>query len=485
MTRPQIPSTHLITRLVRSTWPLAVAAAAGTPALVLPPAAAEAQVILQGGPGAAGGLGMAGGPGARISRTAIERYGRLLALDDAQQQAVKALHEAYTESNRAAAKQMSDKMRELEAALKDGDMEVFHEKMPAVMEDHRKRATELEKTFIDDLRSVLTTDQVENNWPRVERLRKREQWLRTGVLSGSNVDLTVLVDDLQLAAADRDRVQPTLEQYEQDMDRALTDVQRAHDDRAAKRGDGGRRMEGGRRVIMFDNENFQADQKAQREESARIKEINQRYARLLAAELPEDLRARLEEQFKFASFRQIYRETATDRKLAAAEKFDDLTPQQRDRLRTIAENYRRQARAANDRWATAQERAEADGRATGGGMGVVFMNAGQGQPEDLREARTARRDIDKQTDADLDGLLTDSQKDRLPKAQTARRGPGGESIDVLTDGEHGAVFISAIETADEAEDGSGVVVQRSVIVTTDEPPSPKAEKEKKNEPKPD
>jgi hypothetical protein len=73
---------------------------------------------------------------------------------------------------------------------------------------------------------------------------------------------------------------------------------------------------------------------------------------------------------------------------------------------------------------------------------------------------------------------------RLPKTQTVRRGPGGENIDVLTDGEHGAVFISAIETADEAEDGSGVVVQRSVIVTTDEPPSPEAEKEKKNEPKP-
>lgn len=481
MNRPNKRSTPIASRLVRSAGPLALMLVVGAMPMLVAPSVAEAQIIVHGGPG--GGMGMPGGPGARLGRAAIERYGRLLGLDDAQQQAVAALHEAYTESNRAAGKQMSEKMRELEGALKDGDMDVVHEKMPAVMEEHRRRTGELEKSFLDDLRAVLTNEQLESNWPRVERLRKRDQWLRTGVLSGSNVDLTTLVEDLKLPAADRERVQPTLEQYEQDMDRALTEVQRAHDERAAKNDNGGRRMEGGRRMIMFDNENFQAQQKSQREESGRIKELNQRYARLLAADLPEELRGKLEEQFKFASFRQIYRESTTERKLAAAEKFDDLTPEQRERLRGISESYRRQARSANDRWSIAQERAESEGKATGGGgMGMVFMNGGQGQPEDLREARTARRDLDKQTDSELDGLLSDSQRDRLPKARTAQRGGFGEDVDVLTDGEHGAVFISAIETADEAEDGSGVVVQRSVIVSTDQPPA-ETEKEKKSEPK--
>lgn len=473
-------------RLLRTAGPLALALAAGMPAL-LAPAAAHGQVIMRAGPG---GPGFGPGGGARISRTTLDRYAKLLALDDAQRQAVDALHEAYSQATSAAGREMADKMREFEAAMKDGDFEAMHGKLPAIMEDHRRKSAELEKTFLDDIKAVLTPEQADQQWPRVERLRKREQWLRTGVLSGSNVDLTLVLDNLKLPDAERARLEPTIGQYEQDMDRLLTDVQRAHDDRAAKRAkdEGGRPADReGRRVIMFNDETFQVDQKAQREESARIKELNQRYARLLAADLPEDLRAKLEEQFKVASFRQIYRESTAERKLAAAEKFDDLTPTQRQRLSDLAANYRRQARAANDRWATVQERAEADGKATGGGgMGMMVFNGGESQPEDLREARQARRDLDKQFDSDLEGLLTPEQKDRLPKPATiTRRGNVGGDIDVMTDGEHGAVFISAIETADEAEDGSGLMVKRSVIVTTDDPQAGEPEKEtKKEEPKP-
>lgn len=467
-------------RFLASTLPLAAAAAAVLPMDARSVPVASAQVFSMAAPGGPGG---GGGPGGRaISRASLERYARVLGMDEAQVQAADALHEAYLAGTKAAGREMASKMKELDADLKDGDSDAIHNRIPAVMREHAEKTRQLEQTLIDDLRSVLTPQQVESRWPAFERLRTREQWLRSGVLSGSNVDLISLVEDLKLPEADRTRVAPTLDQYEHDMDRVLRDLARdAAESRKAERARGAGE---GPIVMTFDPASMRERMKKQREDSARIRDINQRYARLLASELPDELRGRLEEQFKIASFRNVYKESPTARKLSAAEKFDDLTPAQRERLREIADGYRRQARAANDRWAAAQAQAEADGRfAGGGGGGGIMFNigddgpGGRGQPDDLKDARQARRELDKKLDAELDGLLSEDQKARLPKVQTAGRrfGPGGEEIDILTDGEGGhAVFVSAIESA-EGDGEEGVVVSRSVIVTTSDEPNDDSE----------
>lgn len=475
-------------RFLASTLPLAAAGAAVLPMDARSLPIASAQMFSMAAPGVAGG---GGGPGGRaISRASLERYARVLGLDETQVQAADALHEAYLAGTKAAGREMASKMKELDADLKDGDSDAIQNRIPAVMRAHAEKTRQLEQTLIDDLRSVLTPQQVESRWPAFERLRLREQWLRSGVLSGSNVDLTSLVEDLKLPEGDRTRVAPTLEQYEHDMDRVLQDLARdAAESRKAERARGA----GDDPIVMtFDPASMRERMKKQREDSARIRDINQRYARLLASELPDELRGRLEEQFKFASFRNVYKESPTARKLSAAEKFDDLTPAQRERLREIADGYRRQVRTANDRWAAAQAQAEADGRFAGGGGGIMFNigddgPGGRRQPDDLKDARQARRELDKKLDAELDGLLSDEQKARLPKVQTAGRrfGPGGEEIDILTDGEGGhAVFVSAIETA-EGDGEEGVVVSRSVIVSTSEEPhdDPEAEPTKKQEKK--
>jgi Spy/CpxP family protein refolding chaperone len=487
---------HRTTRLITAMVPvLAIAGAAAPLAL---PAAASAQAVI-------GGLG--GGPvsAGRIGKSALERYAKVLHLDEAQRQAAAALHDAYAEGNRAASKDMAAKMKDLEPQLKDGDMDAIENKIPAVMEEHGKRIGELEQTFLDDLKALLTPQQADSDWPRLERLRRREQWLRTGVLSGSNVDLTTVVDSLRLPDPDRAKLTDTLDQYEVDMDRVLQDVARAAEaDQAARPAPAARRGGAGggapgARIMTFDAESMRKHMDKQREQSTKVKDVNQRYARLIAAALPEEFRAKLDEQYKVASFKSIYRDTSAAKKLAAAEKFDDLTPAQRDRLQSMADNYRRQARAANDRWAAAQEQAEAAGKYAGGGIGMVFNmhEGGAGdQPDDLKDARKARRELDKQFDSDLASVLTDAQKDRLPKVQTSGRMFGGQNVDVIADGDgNHAVFVSAVAVDGEegdVEDGGedGVIVTRQVIVTHGDEQSPvdpqnppKKDEPKKEEPK--
>jgi hypothetical protein len=462
-----------MSRAVRAVagWTLSLAAAAA----VVGPMTHQAHGQVFTSIGGAGGFAGPGGPGGtRISRAALDRYSALLNLDQAQSDALAALHEAYTEQSRAASKVLQARLKELEADLQEGDGETISHKIPTLLQQHGQKAAEDERAFLDDVKAILTPAQAEQGWPRVERLRRREQWLRSGVLSGSNVDLVTVVEGLKLAEAQRAGLNETLEQYETDLDRVIQDIARAHADRADKQparkaaGD-----DGGPRIMMFDAESMRERMKTQREESERLREVNQRYARLLSALLPEDLRPGFDEQFKIAAHRPIYRESQAQRRLAAAEKFNDLTEQQRQRLREIAENYRRQARAANERWAAAQEKAEAEGHAVGGPGRIMMMGGPGGQPDDLKDARQARRDLDSRVDADLDAVLNDDQKSRLPKQRIVRGGgPAGamqHDVDVIADGDgHQMVFVSAVEGEELPDGEEGVVIARQVIVATSE-----------------
>lgn len=466
-------------------WIAGLIAAAGA-GIALPAATASAQIRMSTGPGEG-----AGSPGG-ITRAALDRYAKALGLDEAQREAAAALREAYAEATRQAAKDFQSKMRSLEESAEDGDADVYMRQMPEVMGKHHEKMRQAEQSLLADIKALLTPEQAEQGWPRLERMRRREQWLRTGTLSGSNVDLHRLVESLNLPEEDRARLGETLEQYEVDLDRVLEGIQRRAEDRAREQGLN--RKDGpGARIMVLDGDSMREHLKQQREDSAKVKEINQRYTRLLAAQLPDDLRAKLEEQFRRTAFNQIYRETHAARRLAAAEKFDDLTPAQRERLHSIADRYRREAAAASDRWAAAQQRAEEDGRATGGGMGGMLMLGQESDvPEDLRAARQARRDLDRQIDDELAGLLSEEQQARLPQQQVVRRGPGGphdEEVEfILEGGEGNAVVFSHIEAIEDGGEGGGVIAQRIIVATSgpgeEEPEKPaKEERRKKSEPK--
>src|SRR5262249_35174543 len=145
---------------------------------------------------------------------------RILRLDPAQKEAMAQLQETYSDASRRIEKETRDAMKPLEEEASDGDLSVLGEKMPKIMQEAGKKRTAAQQAFLSDLKQLLRADQ-EAAWPALERYRRRESHLRTGMVSGSGVDLTTVVDSMKLPDADGQKLRDTLEQYEQDMDRML------------------------------------------------------------------------------------------------------------------------------------------------------------------------------------------------------------------------------------------------------------------------
>src|SRR5262249_12555080 len=155
-----------------------------------------------------------GGPGGGgISSTGLEQYEKILGLTAAQKESAAALHEAYQQDRAAANRDMQDQMKSAREGIQDGDFSVMRDQITAIMRKYGEKTSALEKQFIDDFKSLLTPAQADR-WPQVERLRRREQWLRGGgMVSGSGVDLTTLVDSLGLSDADRAKLATSLDEY--------------------------------------------------------------------------------------------------------------------------------------------------------------------------------------------------------------------------------------------------------------------------------
>lgn len=398
--------------------------------------APEASAQMRFGPGGPGG--------SEISKSGVESYAKVLKLDSAQKDAAMQLFEAYRSTVEAARKEMSDAMKAVREEGQD-DASVFMEKMPKIAEAHGKKRQAAQTQFLSDLKSLLSSDQ-EQQWPALERMRRREGSLRGGMVSGSNVDIVALVNSMNFPPDQHAKLADTLQQYELDMDRVLQEQEKSAAARAPKPGPDGQRtfvFEGGDKLKeMMD---------AQRAESLKIRELNQNFARRLAALLPEDQAARLNKQFKTQAFKRVYGEAQPTRWLAAAEKFDDLDAGQREKLKALRESYEREAASLNDKWAAVLEQAETDGTA-GGGM--MFGPGARKENDELKAARKARQDLDKKTNEQIKTALNDKQKERLPK-RSQQEGEGGV---FLAGGE--GFFV----TAEESSEGDDGEVRQSIQV---------------------
>lgn len=450
-------------------------AAAATVALFASAGAIQAQEHVQINIAAGGPGGMAGA-GGMITKSKLAKYQKLLGLDDSQAEAAKALHEGYLRDHAAASKDFHDKMSESREPGQAGVV-VFDDSMGEFFKKHGEKSARIEAQFLDDLKSLLTADQTDK-WPRLERLRRRDMLIGPGPISGANVDVIAMVDGLKLADSAREKIAEPLGQYELDIDRALQDREQA-----LSRGDD----QSGRAMRVYDGAAFEKRLKTEREHGLKIRDLNRRYVRQIAAALPDDLRAKFENDVQTRSFRQAYRTSPTSKELDAAAKLDDLTPDQKRRVEEIASSYRERVKAAAAAWAAAQEKAEEDGKASGMGFGPMGGGGSGGSP-DLAAARKARKELDKQTDEQLAAVLKPDQQARLPE----RKKSGGVQ---MLDGVGGGMVVMMEDEEDLGEEGEegGVVIERRVIAVEGgalpvpgEPPMPPespAKEEKKDQPK--
>jgi Spy/CpxP family protein refolding chaperone len=364
-----------------------------------------------------------GGGGGQVTKRHLDRFIEALALNAEQRESAVAIHDAYAATVEQARKAQRDAMEEIRRAAEDSDDHgVFMERMPKVQRAYRESTEQAEKSLMSDLRSLLAPEQ-EERWPGVERMRRRQSHLRGG-LSGEAVDLVELVYGLKLPGEAASLVSPVLDEYAIELDRYL--VEREAQAREAPQFGPGR--------MEFDGEKMQKEVERAREASQRVVDLNNRTADKVKAMLPEDLRDRFAAEYRRRSFPRVYRPGRVSTGVEAALAMSDLDESQREALRDLRASYERDLSAANARWAEAIRASEASGQQGGlalAGGGRMMMSFGD-EPEDLKEARTARRDLDERTSERLKSILRPEQRERLPKAP-----PPGRDDAMGEDGEGG------------------------------------------------
>lgn len=403
--------------------------------------------------------GASGIPGQRL-----ERYADALGLDKDQREAARTLHEAYSARMKALSVDLDATMKDLAPRLQGEDGLA---PLNAAMDEHRARSTQATDEFLKDLKAILTPAQAETTWPRLERLRRRDSLLGVGIVGGSNVDLISLIAGMKLSPELGATLRPTLDAYELDLDRALRPLEDL-------RGNG--RLE-----IRIDSRDVPGEDplKQRREESLKVRAVNQRYARTLAAALPEADAARLSELFRERSYREVYRPTGTGSRLGAALKLEDLTPEQQKQLADLNAKYEAELKAANTAIADATEKAEQDGKAVALPMGLPGPGGGS---EEVVAARKARRELDLRTGERLGSILTPQQVAALPRPRsggtTIMGGPvgGGGGGAILIGGADGGGLgihddaVIATEDSEDTDPETGLTVQtRSVFVVAPSP----------------
>ena len=395
-----------------------------------------------GGGGGFGGMFGGGGRGMMdpsISTEDMDKYGKMLKLTGAQSDAVKALHEAYTQDATNAAQKARDEMDAIREEARDDPSRMSD--MGELFTKFRTKRTAMETAFFGDVKATLTPEQ-QSVWPMVERTRRRETTMNRGQMSGERADLIKIVDGLKLSTDAHKPTEPILDQYQIDLDRELI-----------LRNEQQEKMQGNMRDLFSgggDQTKLQKLIEDNRAASSKLRDVNKRYARQVEAVLPDDAtKTKFNEEVRRESFPNIYRGQQYATRIAeAAGAMEGVSAEQKTTISDIKDRYTRDVAAINTKMEAEYEKrestitaAELMGRFGGGGGGGGGQRGGGGMidSEELTTLRDQRRELDTATVDKIQALLTEDQKTKLPQRNGGRgdNAPGGNGNGGGNDGNGG------------------------------------------------
>jgi len=354
--------------------------------------------------------------GMAISKRSLQEYAVLLGMNDDQKDTATTLLEGYREAHKAATEELQAKMESLQEKARDtGDWSVFQKDMPEMAKGFGEKVEKLEKQLTEDMKAVLNSEQLEK-WPVIERHRRRDQGLRFGFYSGTALDL-IRITQRQGINADSAESKDVLTQYETELDGRLVAF-------------GTWAEESRKEQLKAENFGNQATQmeslKKGSEFSKEIRDINKRYFTRLSATLDEENRSKFVEEFNKRAYPRIYRDSHTEEMIKAAAGYSDLDETQKESVKTIKEQYAREATSLNANWAKVQDDAEEKAGGSVQLMMAQWMGGGDDvkkAQEEIKKAREARKELDDKFKKRLQDALNDGQKDRLPSKKPTNQDP--------------------------------------------------------------
>ncbi len=382
----------------------------------------------------------------------------VLTLDEGQRTLVQAFLDEYQGQFREESDNYREKIDEIRESIRDGGMEgrdwrEMIEPIREATEEFRGVRSQLGEQFVSDLQAGLTLEQTEQ-WPEVERVKRRQKLAPRGVLSGESVDLVMVADGAVTEPTERARLDTILNDYAMQLDQALQ--QREADMLIVEE----------EAVEAFRGGDLDAAMSAiehQLRLRIRVRDINEQFARQIEAELGGDHPA-FKQAYLEAAYPSVYGEDYYEELFAAALNLPDLDETQRENVTTLQQSFEQRmitidqdlARTVRENEPKRMEQMVEMMRARmeGGDRNGMAM-----AEDPIREGFNNRREIGEQFKSQLEGLLRPEQAEELPSPPRRPQrgqgwgGPGGGRWD--NDGDDGDN--DANDDGSDDEDGDGQV----------------------------
>ena len=309
-----------------------------------------------------------------VTAEELERYNARLGLDVAQSVFTMELFAEFqvrlTELN--GSEQALDQafMERFSKAREPGEVEMPDpEEMRRLIEENEtKRAAiraervALTESFFEDYKLILTPGQLEE-WPAIERMRRRDRELAPGTFPGEEIDLIALCEQMELgfnpervSEAGEAALDEVLGRYEREVDRLLVarlEVGARHPLSAG--------ADRGTFAIEIDGDAMEDWESEHREAAQRLQRAQQKYARQIAELLDGPSRAAFEEEVMRLSYPRVLAESGVDRQFEAFLALEDLDDEQKAEMGRMASEYAKARARLDHAWMNAIDAEFADG----------------------------------------------------------------------------------------------------------------------------
>jgi hypothetical protein len=329
-----------------------------------------------------------------------------LELEDWQKPIVESLLEDYTTEFKSGVDAVREEMKNLKDSIVKEDQRRIMDAVLKPIEAWIKKKEQLKLDFLESVKSQLSDQQL-LRWEHFEITFRREKSLPKSEISGENVDLMSILRDMRLEAAIEESLEPQLEQYERELDLALT----ARDAEVKATQD--------QITEAMKNMDYDAGLSAMERVMAKrvvIRQVHESHAGILATMLPEGVSADFMTRYKNRAYPKAYRAPLLDNVFEAAKKLEDLKEEQLAAIINLESGYRAEHQLVNDQIANVvktQEPQEPRRKVE------VMQRRKQGdhqKAEDpMRTAIAKRDDLNQRTLEQLKGILTPEQFEKLPR----------------------------------------------------------------------
>ena len=367
-----------------------------------------------------------------------------LELDETQRTIVKTIFEDYQATFEEGLDRMKQRFDSMREELTQADTRTIMKTVFAPFRDWNVEKAALSDQFMANIEVVLTAEQREL-MPSLQRRLYRERKLSKGRLSGENLNLLDVVRDMNYDQRITIQLQPLLEAYEIELDRAL------HNREDPVTGRNNAMLES---LEEQDPEKGRVALRQHTERQIAVRNVNDEHLERIAQALPAEKATEFRAAALERAYPRVYRETPVQRLFTAAKDLEGLEGPALQAVVSLEGEFLMELAASNQKLIAAvrtTEPQEAEQRASEFARRMAGENV-ESKPNPTVEMFSRREEMMRGFVKRLHGILTEDQFALLPggyrwidspsqpeaasatKGRTATPGPKTRSRDLSTEG---------------------------------------------------